>query len=51
MVLFAMDPGMGTWWSIFFARLAISSSSSRMWVDVLPKFLDPFVKADISSLE
>ena len=34
----------------FLATLAISSSSSRMWVDVLPKFLGPFVKADISSL-
>ena len=35
----------------FLARLAFSSFSSRVWLDVLPKFLGPFIRADISSLE
>lgn len=35
----------------FLARLDFSSFSSRVWLDVLPKFLGPFIRADISSLE
>ncbi|GMN59682.1 hypothetical protein TIFTF001_028778 [Ficus carica] len=41
----------GNYVDYFLAKLALSSSCSRTWLDSLPKFLGPFVKWDIMSLE
>lgn len=33
------------------AKLALSLSNSCIWIDVLPKILDPYVKTNVYNLE